>query len=150
MNPKTEADQIAAEILNHGVVDVVKEGEIFWHPFDLHASHVSQREKSQPFMKYYETNRLQKWLKYFQRSLATSMEKNDGKLFFIGDALTYVDLLIFFFLEGNMFLFPETFKQDEFKKLMEFYESIKNRPNIKNWLESEDRMKKDNLGPPCF
>ena len=150
LNPKTEADEIAAEILNHGVVDVVKEGEIFWHPFDLNASHVSQREKSLSFMKYYETNRLPKWLKYFKRSLATNTDKNGEKLFFVGDDLTYVDLLIFFFLEGNIHIFPHVFKQDEYKSLVEFYDSIRNRPNIKKWLESEERMKNDNLGPPCF
>ena len=100
-------------------------------------------------MKYYEENRLVKWLKYFERSLNFNIEKNRN-LCFVGSNFSYVDLVIFHFLDGNIFLCPEAFKKVNVTSLMKFHEEVKNRPNVKKWQESEQRAKLDAEGPPCF
>lgn len=75
------------------------------------------------------------FLKYFEDILRSN---NGGKGFFVGDKLTYADIVPFnlfnhFFAKGKLECSPEELK--DFPLLTEHYNRVANVPNIKKWLE---------------
>ena len=144
--PKNEKDRLQAEVLMAGVVDVVEEGCRYWHPIDYNASYDSQKEEAKPFIEYYKTKRLPRWLNFFETALKENYAKN-GELVFVGKRVCWVDFCIFHFLDGNLFECPEVFEKESTEHLEKFHRAIKERPNIKKWLDSDKRPKFTKTGP---
>ncbi|XP_001630789.2 glutathione S-transferase [Nematostella vectensis] len=144
--PKTEEDRLQAEVLMAGVVDVVEDGCRAWHAIDYNASYDAQKEETQPFIEYYKSKRLPKWLAFFENALKENYEKN-GELVFVGKQICWVDFCIFHFIDGNMFECPEVFEKENTEHLEKFHKAIRERPNIKKWYFSEKRPKFTHTGP---
>ena len=144
--PTNEKDRLQAEVLMAGVVDVVEEGHRNWHPIDYNASYESQKEEAKPFIEYYKTKRLPRWLDFFETALKENYASH-GELVFVGNQLSWVDLCIFHFLDGNLFSCPEVFEKENTQHLKMFHNAIKNRPNIKKWLNSDKRVAFTNTCP---
>lgn len=138
--PKTEKDRLQAEVLMAGVVDVVEEGCRAWHPIDYNATYDSQKEQAKPFIEYYKKKRLPRWLDFFETTLKDNYSEN-GELVFVGKQISWVDLCIFHFVDGNMLECPELFNDKQNIHLKKFHQAIRDRPNIKTWYYSDARPK---------
>jgi len=106
--PQTEEDDFYAQSLMAGVVDVVAEGHDAWHAIDKNASYASQAKECVPFITYFTTKRLPRWLDFFETALRRNgTSSSEG--FFVGRSLTYVDIGVFHWLHGVHFQLPEVF-----------------------------------------
>ena len=144
--PKNEKDQLQAEMIMAGIVDMVEEGLRAWHAIDTNAGYHQQKEETQPFIEYYKSRRLPKWLDFFETLLTENYMKT-GKFVFVGNDLSWVDLCVFHVIDGNLFECPEVFDKEPTEYLKKFHSAIGQRPNIKAWMSSEKRQKYTHTGP---
>ena len=144
--PKTEKEQLQAETIMGGLCGLVEEGLRAWHAIDTNAGYEDQKEATQPFIEYYKNKRLPKWLDFLETLLKENYEKT-GKLVFVGNELSWVDLCAFHVIDGNLFECPEVFEKEPTGHLKKFHGAIGERPNIKAWMTSEKREKFTHTGP---
>lgn len=90
----------------------------------------------------YTTNRLPKFLGYFERVLKG--ESSKGGEYLYGGRLTVADLVLWQCLDGVKHAFPKAMKRceegGEYKGVFGLYERVKGRERIKKYLESERRQ----------
>lgn len=142
--PRHERDRYQAEVLLAGVVDLVAEGHDAWHAIDKNGGYLQQKEETEPFVQYYKTKRLPKWLTFFEAALQRNY---DGRAFFIGQELSYVDLCVFHVLDGIAFQCPEEWAAAQVPLLKVFHERIANLPAIARYLKSDRRFPFSGTGP---
>ena len=117
-----------------------------WHAIDTNAGYLDQKEETQPFIEYYKNKRLPKWLDFFE-TLLKENHKKTGKLVFVGDQLSWVDICVFHVVDGNLFECPEVLDKEPTEYLKKFHAAIGERPNIKARVNSERRPKYTHTGP---
>ena len=144
--PKSEKDRLQAEMIMGAVDGVVEEGLRTWHAINTNASYYEQKEATQPFIEYYKTKRLPKWLDFFETLLKENFKKT-GKLLFVGDELSWVDICVFHAIDGNLFESPEEFEKEPTEYVKKFHNAIWERPNIKALPNSDKRTKFTHTGP---
>ncbi|KAM0264933.1 hypothetical protein ACHAQJ_000449 [Trichoderma viride] len=131
-------NEIALTILD-GFLNEVHETH---HPIDTAQYYEVQKEEAKKRSKAFREERLPKFLGYVQRVLDGKRSGEGGWLY--GGELTYVDLVLFQCLDGTKYAFPkavEKFREGgEYDGVFKLYDAVKERPNIKAYLESERRV----------
>ncbi|KAK8085969.1 hypothetical protein PG994_000943 [Apiospora phragmitis] len=99
-----------------------------------------QKDESLRRTRDYVTNRLPKYLGYFEKVLKGKASGEGPWLY--GGRLTYADLVLFHCVDGLKFMFPKAMKgmEKEHKGVFELYEAVKARPKIKEYLASDRRQ----------
>ncbi|KAI2622260.1 glutathione S-transferase domain-containing protein [Xylaria nigripes] len=113
------------------------------HPIAVGLYYEQQKEEALRRSKDYVKNRLPNFLGYFERVL-TGKASGDGPWLY-GGQLTYADLVLFHALDGVKFAFRKAMAAAEnsgnYVRVFELYDTVKTRPKIKAYLESERRQK---------
>jgi len=135
--PKDEGDRLWAHQLQLTITDLVEEVHSTHHPVDKGGWYKDQRPESIRFAEHFCKDRMPKFLKYFERVLSKS-----SSAYLVGDSVSYVDISIFYVVQGLRFAFPKASERvlKETPKVLALYETIGARPNIKKYLESDRRM----------
>ncbi|KAL7791842.1 glutathione S-transferase [Trichoderma ceciliae] len=130
-------NEIALTILD-GFLNEVHETH---HPIASEEFYEDQKEEAKKRAKAYRDQRLPKYLGYVQRVLDGARSGEGGWLY--GGEFTYVDLVLFQCLDGTKYAFPKTLEilkeGGKFDGVFKLYDAVKERPNIKAYLESERR-----------
>ncbi|KAG0646306.1 hypothetical protein D0Z07_8116 [Hyphodiscus hymeniophilus] len=113
------------------------------HPVATSKYYEDQTEEAKTKSADYIANRLPKFLGYFEGVL--SGEASKGGEFLYGGKLSYADLVLFQCVDGVKFAFPKALarleKEGKYERVFALHESVKERPKIKAYLESERRQK---------
>ncbi|KAE8313987.1 glutathione S-transferase [Aspergillus transmontanensis] len=112
------------------------------HPIAAELYYEDQLEESKRRSESYRKNRLPKFLSYFERVL--KLQVAQGRPWLYGETLTYADLVLFQGIDGLKFAFPRALsrleKSGEYSNVFKLYETVKNRPRIKEYLASHRRL----------
>ncbi|PON23741.1 glutathione S-transferase [Trichoderma gamsii] len=131
-------NEIALTILD-GFLNEVHETH---HPVGTAAYYEDQKDEAKTRSKAFREERLPKYLKYVQRVLDGERSGEGGWLY--GGELTYVDLVLFQCLDGTKYAFPKTVeklkKGGKYAGVFKLYDAVKERPNVKAYLESDRRV----------
>lgn len=113
------------------------------HPIATGLYYEDQKDEAKRKAADYIQNRIPKFLGYFERVLRGEASKGGKWLY--GGKLSYADLVLFHCLDGIKYAFPNALRRIEgegaYKGVFELYDAVKNRPRIKEYLESERRQK---------
>lgn len=113
------------------------------HPIATGLYYEDQKPEALRKAKDYRENRLPKFLAYFERVLAGKASRGGEYLY--GGKLSYADLVLFQTLDGVSFAFPKRVKKlrdsGKYEKVWALYERVKGVENVKNYLNSERRLK---------
>ncbi|KAK3325140.1 glutathione S-transferase [Apodospora peruviana] len=116
------------------------------HPIAIGEYYEDQKEESLRKSQDYVKNRLPKFLGYFERVLRSKSSGHGPWLY--GGQLTVADLVLFQCLDGIKFMFRKAVKKLEkdgnYSKVFALHEAVKQRPNIKDYLESDRRQQYSN------
>lgn len=140
--PMTPQDEAHADSLLNTVTDCICEGRLVFHSKCFTMSYYDQVEEVKPTVAWFEAERLPDFIWYFDKTLRYNAEnaKNTGG-FFIGNALTYVDIAVFHLIEASASQFPGAYAklQALYPALAAFRTKIANLPNLVAYLSSERR-----------
>jgi len=113
------------------------------HPIATGLYYEDQKEEAKKRAKDFLENRLPKFLGYFERVLKGE-KSGDGPWLYTGK-LTVADLVLFQCVDGVKHAFPKAMAKLEvsgnYRRVFELYKAVKERPNIKKYLESDRRQK---------
>lgn len=116
------------------------------HPIATGSFYDEQKAEAKKKSNDYIKNRLPKFLGYFERVLEGEASKGGQWLY--GGRMTWADLVAWHGLNGVEHAFPkalETMKKSgKYSKLFEHYNRVAERPEVKDYLGSERRMKYGN------
>jgi len=126
------------------------------HPIAVMQYYEDQKPSALAKATDFRTNRVPKFLSYFERVLKGNAEtqgegkgegRGEGK-YLVGDSLTYADTTLWQVLDGLKFAFPKEMEaregSGEFGGLLGkggFYDSVKEVQGIREYLKSERRQK---------
>ncbi|KAL8829430.1 MAG: hypothetical protein Q9191_002021 [Dirinaria sp. TL-2023a] len=112
------------------------------HPIAVGEYYENQKEEAKKRATDYIKNRLPKFVGYFERVLKS--DASQGGEWLYGGKLTYADLVLFHTMDGVSFAFPKAIeklkKSGEFDRVFNLVERVRNRENIKKYLESDRRQ----------
>jgi len=145
--PSTEEDEDGIYRVNELTLTALdglsNEAHNTHHPVATTLYYEDQKVESKRNAEEYITNRLPKFLGYFERVLKGEASK--GGKYLYGGNLTYADLVLFQCVDGVKYAFPKAMarleKEGKYKGIFELVETVKNRPKIKEYLASERRQK---------
>lgn len=137
--PKDEALRWFANGLQLTITDFIAEVHDTHHPIATSKYYEDQKQEAKARAAEFVTNRIPKFLGYFERVLA---QNPDGNGHAVGNAVTYVDLSLFQVIEGLRYAFPKAMRHDEvrFPNLIRLHALVKSRPNIAVYLASPRRL----------
>ncbi|MGC2780647.1 MAG: glutathione S-transferase [Bradyrhizobium sp.] len=135
--PKAEAGQLWVHQLQLTITDFVVEIHDTHHPLGPTLYYEDQRPSAKKRTAEFWTERVPKFLGYFERILAQS-----GGVYVTGRRLTYVDLSLFQIVDGLRYAFPKRMKAFErnIPGLVALHDRVAIRPNIAAYLDSERRI----------
>jgi len=134
--PKTEAGKLWVHQLQLTIADFVAEIHDTHHPLGPSLYYEDQRAPAKTRTGDFWTERVPKYLGYFEQFLGTNGAYVSGR------KLTYVDLSLFQIVEGLRYAFPKRMKAFESKiqGLVALHDRVAARPNIKAYIESGRRI----------
>ena len=137
LTPKSEVDQVHADSVMAFLTDFIAEGRLVFHPKCFTQSYYEQVEEAKPYIHWFETTRMPRFLAYLQKVL----QYNSSPLHVVGSELTYVDIAFFHVLDAAQHQFPEAYAKcvADCPLLPPFYESVKALPRIAEYLASDRR-----------
>ena len=135
--PKTEAGKLWVHQLQLTVADFVLEIHDTHHPLGPSLYYEDQRVPAKKRTEEFWQERVPKYLGYFEDVLDKA-----GGSYLAGRRLSYADLSLFQIVEGLRYAFPKRMKafEKEIPGLIDLYDRIAQRPNIKAYLESDRRI----------
>ncbi|GLH79676.1 glutathione S-transferase [Bradyrhizobium sp. SSBR45G] len=135
--PKAEAGQLWVHQLQLTVTDFVVEIHDTHHPLGPTLYYEDQRAPAKTRTAEFWSERVPKFLGYFERILASS-----GGAYVTGRRLTYVDLSLFQIIAGLRYAFPNRMAAFErnIQGLVALHDRVAARPNIAAYLKSERRI----------
>jgi glutathione S-transferase len=135
--PKPEAGRLWVHELQLTIADLVLEIHDTHHPLGPSLYYEDQKTPAKKRSAEFWTERVPKYLGYFERILAGS-----GGNFITGRKLSYVDLSLFQIVDGLRYAFPNRMNRFERKipELVALHDRIAQRPNIKAYLASDRRI----------
>ncbi|EQK97650.1 hypothetical protein G6O67_006391 [Ophiocordyceps sinensis] len=141
-------NQIVLTIID-GLVNEVHETH---HPIAVSAVYEDQKPEATKRSKVFRDERLPKYLAYVQRLLDAETSGQGPWLY--GDKLTYADLVLFQTVDGTMFAFPKTMdklkQSGKYAGVFGLYDTVKQRPKIKEYLASDRRLPYSNGIWRCY
>jgi glutathione S-transferase len=112
------------------------------HPVAVGDYYENQKDEALRKAADYRSNRLPKFLGYFERVLESGA--SNGGEYLYGGELSYADLVLFQTLDGVSFAFPKCVgvlrESGKYEKVWALYERVKGREKIKAYLGSERRQ----------
>lgn len=137
--PKEEAKRLWAHQLQLTITDFVAEIHDVHHPIAGSLYYHQQMREAKRRAKYFRTERIPKFLGYFEHILTGNPKSNRYTL---GRSISYVDLSIFQLIAGLYYALPNAMNQlkPEIPHLVELYDHVSNRPNIATYLASSRRI----------
>jgi glutathione S-transferase len=143
--PKAAAGRLWTHQLQLTIVDFVVEIHDSHHPVAGSLYYEEQRSEARRRAADFVTNRLPKFLGYFEKVLA---QHASGKRYALGAHLTYVDLSLFQIIAGLNFAFPRAMARAarKYPRLLALHSRIQDRPRIAAYLASPRRIPFNNEG----
>jgi len=137
--PSGETLRWYANGLQLTITDFVAEVHDTHHPIATSKYYEDQKEEAKARASEFVTNRIPKFLGYFERVLAQNPE---GGGYAVGSAASYVDLSLFQVIEGLRYAFPRAMRHYEhlYPKLLKLHASVKARPRLGAYLASPRRL----------
>jgi glutathione S-transferase len=141
-----EASRAWANQLQLTIADLVDEAHDVHHPIASSLYYDDQKPEAKRRAKTFVSERIPKFLGYFERII----EKNDAGngMHLRGGGLTYVDLSMFQVLSGLSYAFPNAMTRMASKvpRLIALKEHVAKRPRIAAYLASERRIPFNEMG----
>jgi glutathione S-transferase len=136
--PSGEAAQHHALQLQLTIVDLVAEVHDTHHPVSTALYYEDQKPEARRRSASFVSQRLPKFLGYFERALARNGEGTQ----LLGDALSYVDLSLFQVVEGLRYAFPRAMALAEptAPKVVALRDRVAERPRLAAYLASPRRL----------
>lgn len=137
--PEDEALRWFANGLQLTITDFIAEVHDTHHPIATSKYYEEQKEEAKARTAEFITNRIPKFLGYFERVLAQNPAKSG---FIAGSAITYVDLSLFQVWEGLAYAFPRAMKHHakDYPGLEKLRDTVKARPRLAAYLASPRRL----------
>jgi glutathione S-transferase len=136
--PKDEAGRLWVHQLQLTIADLVAEAHDTHHPISGGLYYEDQKREAKERARYFREERIPKFLGYFERVL----EKGGRTGWLAGPRLTYADLSLFQVVAGLSYAFPKAMERltQETPRVTRLYARVKERPNIKAYLQSGRRI----------
>jgi glutathione S-transferase len=143
--PKSEAGRLWAHQLQLTIVDFLVEIHDTHHPVAGSLYYEDQKNEARRRSADFVTNRMPKFLSYFESVLAQNAA---GRRFMLGAQLTYVDLSMFQLMAGLGYAFPNAMLKAarKYPRLVALHSRIQERPRIAAYLASPRRIPFNNEG----
>jgi glutathione S-transferase len=137
--PKNEASRIWAHQLQLTIADWVVEVHDTHHPISGGLYYEEQKHEAKQRANDFRTERLPKFLDYFDQVLKHSRK---GTEYLLGKAVSYVDLSMFQMIAGLRYAFPRTMARmgPRYPRLIALHDRVSARPGIAAYLSSERRL----------
>ena len=121
------------------ITDIVKEVYDSHHPIDEDKWFHEQKDEAIARAAVFRTDRMPKYLGWFERILETNPAGADH---LVGGIVTYADLSLFQLVEGLRFAFPIASARELAKlpRLTALHTAVAERPRLKAYLASERRV----------
>jgi len=135
--PKAEAQRLWAHGLQLTITDFVREAHDVHHPIANSLYYEDQKTESLRRAGHFKTERLTKFLNYFETVLTRS-----GGRYMLGKSLSYVDLSMFQVMESLNYAFPKTMAgiQAKVPRLIALHDGVAARPRIAQYIASPARL----------
>jgi glutathione S-transferase len=143
--PKSEASRLWAHQLQLTVADWLYEQGQTHHPIANVLYYEDQKEESKKRAVNFTSNRIPKFMGYFERILKLNGKSGD---FILGKKVCYVDFSLFQMVEGLRYAFAKTMArlESDQPRLIALHDRIKARPRIAAYLTSRRRLAFNDLG----
>ncbi|MFL6581609.1 MAG: glutathione S-transferase [Burkholderiales bacterium] len=137
--PRSEAGRVWVNQLQLTIADLVDEVHEVHHPIAASLYYRQQKQEARRRSKYFRTERIPKFLGYFERVLSTGSKR---KHYLAGNTRSYADLSMFQLLAGLRYAFPRAMKklEPDCPGLVGLHDRIAQRPNIAAYLASPRRI----------
>ena len=138
LTPRSEAGRIWVNQLQLTVADFVTEIHDVHHPIASALYYRQQKAEARRRSKYFRTERIPKFLDYFEQALSGGGKRP----YMAGKTLSYADLSVFQLVAGLRYAFPKAMKKLEpaYPQLVGLHDRILARPNIAAYLASKRRI----------
>ncbi len=138
LTPRSEAGRIWVNQLQLTIADFVTEIHDTHHPIGGSLYYHQQKAEARRRAKNFRTERMPKFLGYFEQVLAGGK----GRRYMAGNTLSYADLSVFQLIAGLRYAFPKTMKKQEpdYPGLVDLHYRIAARPKIAAYLASKRRL----------
>ena len=134
--PKDEAGRLWVHQVQLTIADLVGEAHDTHHPVGVGLYYAQQKREAKRRSKEFRTERMPKYLGYFERVLAN----NDGLV--AGRKVSYADLSLFQIVAGLRYAFPKAMKSLEpaYLKLAALHDRVASLPRLTAYLASSRRI----------
>jgi glutathione S-transferase len=136
--PKNEAGRLWINQLQLTIADLVAEIHDTHHPIVNSLYYHQQKPEAKRRSKYFRTERMPKFLGYFERLLAAQGKRHP----FVAGKFSYADLSLFQVLDGLAYAFPRALKKQhqDYPLLLDLYSRVAARPEIAAYVASKRRL----------
>ena len=136
--PKNEASRLWAHQLQLTIADWAAEVHDSHHPIASGLYYEEQKREAKQRAANFRTERLPKFLEYFERIL----KRNAKKSRYFMSRISYVDLSLFQMIAGSRYAFPRAMGQLEAKypRLVALHDEVMARPRMAAYLSSPRRL----------
>ncbi len=137
MSPRDEPGRLRASQLQLTIADAVVEAHDAHHPLGAALYYEEQEREAKRRARVFVTERIPKFLSYFERALG----KASGE-YFVGGALSHVDLSMFQLLGGLKYAFPNAMaaSEKEIPRLLALHARVAAEPRVAAYLASNRRL----------
>lgn len=137
--PTDAAKRLWVHQIQLTMADLVAEAHDTHHPLSADLYYEEQKPEALRRAKHFRTERIQKFLSWFERILTRNPE-GDGNL--VGKTVSYADLSLFQIVEGLLYAFPRTMKPilANTPRVAAVHRMISQRPRIRAYLDSDRRL----------
>jgi glutathione S-transferase len=136
--PRGETGRLWVNQLQLTVADFVTEIHDTHHPISSALYYRQQKPEARRRTKYFRTERMPKFLGYFEQIL----QRGGKGRYLAGNSLSYADLSVFQLISGLRYAFPKAMKKQErdYPGLVSLHDRVAARPNIATYLASKRRI----------
>lgn len=135
--PSDVQGRLFAHGLQLTITDFLAEIHDCHHPIGTSLYYEDQKEEARRRSEIVLTDRLPKFLGYFEKILA-----HGSQFHTVGDRLSYVDLSLFQLVEGLRYAFPQAMEGDgaRYQRLVALHDRVSQLPTIAAYIGSERRL----------
>ena len=139
--PDGDPAKFHAAALQLTLADFASEAHDTHHPVGTALYYEDQKTEALRAATAFVTNRIPKFLGYFERVLDRNAAHARG-VGCVGDAVTYVDLSLFQVVRGLRYAFPRAMRSLEpsWKRVIELHDRVADRPRLAAYLASPRRL----------